>query len=131
MLLDTSGLLSCLDRRDARHHDASALVRAADVRVTHNYVLAELVALTRARNLDRQQCLRFIEDLMQNQDVGLVWVDRKLHERAMRLLAAQLDKQYSLCDAVSFTVMRERGLAVALTTDRHFEQAGFLRLLPE
>jgi predicted nucleic acid-binding protein len=47
----------------------------------------------------------------------------------MALLRRQLDKTYSLCDAVSFLVMREKGLTDALTTDRHFEQAGFRRLL--
>jgi predicted nucleic acid-binding protein len=28
-----------------------------------------------------------------------------------------------------FVVMQQRGLAEALTTDHHFEQAGFIRLL--
>ena len=40
------------------------------------------------------------------------------------------DKTYSLCDAVSFVLMRGRGMTDALTTDRHFEQEGFRRLLP-
>ena len=31
-------------------------------------------------------------------------------------------KPYSLCDAASFVVMRERSIAEALTTDKHFEQ---------
>lgn len=52
-----------------------------------------------------------------------------LHRVAMRLLTTQLDKSYSLCDAISFVVMRERGVTDALSTDRHFEQAGFKRLL--
>jgi len=57
-------------------------------------------------------------------------VDRDLHDRGMGLLTAQLDKTYSLCDAVSFLLMQDRGMIDALTTDRHFEQAGFRRLLP-
>jgi predicted nucleic acid-binding protein len=47
----------------------------------------------------------------------------------MTLLRAQPDKNYSLCDAVSFLLMRTRGIQDALTTDHHFEQAGFRRLL--
>jgi predicted nucleic acid-binding protein len=35
----------------------------------------------------------------------------------------------SLCDAVSFVLMRARGILEALSTDHHFEQEGFLRLL--
>ncbi len=38
----------------------------------------------------------------------------------MDLLTARMDKTYSLCDAVSFILMRERGLSEALTTDKHF-----------
>jgi len=45
------------------------------------------------------------------------------------MLLDRLDKTYSLCDAVSFVLMRERELTEALTTDRHFEQEGFVRLL--
>jgi predicted nucleic acid-binding protein len=52
-----------------------------------------------------------------------------LHDSAMALLQAQLDKTYSLCDAVSFILKRQRGLIEALTTDHHFEQAGFRPLL--
>ena len=47
----------------------------------------------------------------------------------MALLGTQIDKSYSLCDAVSFILMRDCRLIQALTTDRHFEQAGFQRLL--
>jgi uncharacterized protein len=47
----------------------------------------------------------------------------------MQLLVARQDKTYSLCDAVSFVLMRQRSITEALTTDRHFEQEGFIRLL--
>ncbi len=61
--------------------------------------------------------------------IEVVWVTRDLHLAALDLLAARLDKSYSLCDAVSFVLMRERGVGEALTTDRHFEQEGLTRLL--
>jgi predicted nucleic acid-binding protein len=35
----------------------------------------------------------------------------------------------SSCDRVSFVTMRQYGITEALTTDRHFEQEGFVRLL--
>jgi predicted nucleic acid-binding protein len=47
----------------------------------------------------------------------------------MSLLQSRLDKDWSLCDAVSFVLMQQRGVTEALTTDHHFEQAGFVRLL--
>jgi len=36
---------------------------------------------------------------------------------------------HSLCDAVSFILMRQCRIHIALTTDRHFEQEGIRRLL--
>lgn len=47
----------------------------------------------------------------------------------VEFLQARPDKNYSLCDAVSFMVMGQRGMTDALTTDHHFEQEGFTRLL--
>ena len=61
----------------------------------------------------------------------IVWVDEALHRLALDLLRARLDKGWSLCDAVSIVLMRRDGIDDALTTDHHFEQAGFRRLLPQ
>ena len=129
MLLDTSGLLCCLDADDARHADAIKLYDAATRRLTHNYILAEFIALTQARRLPREPSLRFAAAVVADAEVEVVWVDSTLHDAAMRLLESQLDKAYSVCDAVSFLLMQQRGMVEALTTDRHFEQAGFGRLL--
>jgi predicted nucleic acid-binding protein len=56
-------------------------------------------------------------------------VDRALHEEGLELLGGRSDKAYSLCDAVSFVLMKRRGILEAMTTDHHFEQEGFTRKL--
>lgn len=129
MLLDTSGLLCCFDASEARHAQAVALFTNAAVRFTHNYILAEFVALASARHYPREPVLRFVWELA-NSNVLLEWVTPARHQAAMTLLLAQIDKRYSLADAVSFVLMRERRDAEALTTDAHFDQAGLRRLLP-
>ena len=129
MLLDTSGLLCLHNRAEPFHAHACTLYHAACVRLTHSYVLAEFVALANARRLPRLAALTFIVDLLENPDIETVWVGEVLHREAMALLFARQDKTYSLCDAVSFVLMRQRHLTEALTTDRHFEQEGFQRLL--
>jgi predicted nucleic acid-binding protein len=67
--------------------------------------------------------------LLNDSRVEIVWIDEALHQQALELLFARADKTYSLCDAVSFVLMRERNEPEALTTDRHFEQEGLVRLL--
>jgi predicted nucleic acid-binding protein len=129
MLLDTSGLF-CLHHAEERwHEEAREVFDSAGRKLAHSYVLAEFVALANSRGSRRDQALAFAESLIAQPDVSVVWVDRDLHDRGMRLLLTRRDKRYSLADAVSFVLMRERGVAQALTTDHHFEQAGFVRLL--
>jgi len=129
MLLDTSGLLCLHNRAEPFHTHALTLYRAARGRLTHNYVLAEFVALANARRLPRVAALTYVADLVGNPDIETIWVDEALHREATELLRARQDKTYSLCDAVSFVLMRQRHLTEALTTDHHFEQEGLQRLL--
>jgi uncharacterized protein len=129
MLLDTSGLLCLLDQKEKSHQAAREAFQLATEWLTHNYVLAEFIPLATVRGLGRSEVLRFAGRLLANVDVELVWVDEVLHGRAMALLHLRLDKTYSLCDAVSFILMREHDIGEALTTDRHFEQEQFVRLL--
>lgn len=129
MFLDTSGLL-CLLHRGTQHHElAKTAYFEHRIRVTSNYVVAELVALASARGFPRAPVLDFCQGLERTSDVELIWIERTTHDAAMDLLAARQDKAYSLCDATSFVIMRQRRLSQALTTDRHFEQEGFVRLL--
>jgi len=129
MLLDTSGLMCLFDRRDFRHQEALDFYNAAPVRLTHNYVLVEFVALAQARHAPRVEALAFVADLFEDPEVEVIWVDEGIHQRALSLLQERLDKAWSLCDAASFMLMQQRNLIEALTTDHHFEQAGFIKLL--
>ena len=131
MLLDTSGLLCLQHASEVSHLLAKRLFVATSTKLTHSYVLAEYLALVTTRRLPRGQALKFIRHLPEHPDVEVVWVDKALHDRALRLLSARSDKTYSLCDAVSFILMRDRGIQEALTTDRHFVQEGFRRLLDQ
>jgi uncharacterized protein len=128
VLLDTSGLL-CLHHRDEPlHEQATSFFDAAWFKLTHSYVLAEFVALAEARGLPREPALQFIAAVTENPEIEVTWIDEGQH-RTMRFLQRRLDKTYSLCDAVSFLLMREFSITEALTTDGHFEQEGFVRLL--
>lgn len=129
MLLDTSGLLCFLHKDELQHERAVELITTSRTRLTHNYILAELVALALVRGFSRSTVLSYSLELINNSNVQTIWVDEPLHREAIDLLLARQDKTYSLCDAVSFVLMRRQGIIEALTTDKHFEQEGFTRLL--
>lgn len=129
MFLDTSGLMCLFDVRERRHPSAIQHYDAAEIRITHNYVLAEFVALAVARHAPLVQALQFISTIGATSEIKVRWVDQDLHNQALQLLRDRADKLWSLCDAVSFVTMEDESVRTSLTTDHHFEQAGFIRLL--
>ena len=129
MFIDTSGFFSIHSEADKQHAKADEIYNQSWFRLTTSYVLDEFVALASARKLSREKILAFSEEILIDETVEIVWVNKDLHTKAVELLKNRKDKSYSLCDAVSFVVMRERKINEALTTDHHFEQEGFIRLL--
>ncbi|MEO6590337.1 MAG: PIN domain-containing protein, partial [Pyrinomonadaceae bacterium] len=125
----TSGLLCFFDNTDSRHDKAVSFIKSANSLLTTNYVLAEFVPLFQVRKLNRVKALKFVKVITENPLIEIVWIDEISHQKAFTLLESRLDKNCSLCDAVSFVVMREREIIEALTTDKHFEQEGFIKLL--
>ena len=129
MFLDTSGLVCLFDKGERRHHLALSLFDATAGKLTTDYVLAEFVAVCSARKLARQICLEFVIAIHDGDEVMVEHVTEREHRAALELLANRTDKIWSLCDAVSFAKMQKHRLYDAFTTDHHFEQAGFVRLL--
>ncbi len=129
MLVDTSGFLCLLHKDEPEHHAAVTIYDAARACLTHNYILAEFVPLSQVRGLPREKSLTFSESILTDSAIEIIWVDAGLHHKAVELMQVRQDKTYSLCDAVSFVIMRERQITEALTTDKHFSQEGFIRLL--
>ena len=86
MFLDTSGLLNLLYSTEPFQRTAVTHYANAALRLTHNLVLAEFIALAQVRGLARQRCLQFVQDLSVNPGIRLVWVDLTLHGKGLALL---------------------------------------------
>jgi predicted nucleic acid-binding protein len=129
MLVDTSGWLCYFDASDFRNAAAVEFYHTTPSKLTHAFILAEYVALAHVRGMPRQATLQFVANILDNPVVEMMWVTEECYRNALALLQARSDKTYSLCDAISFILMKERGITAALTTDRHFEQEGFRKLL--
>lgn len=129
LFLDTSGWLAALSPRDQYHPVAARLyqqsVSAGAAFVTTNLVVAETHALL-ARGRGASDALRYLDQLYRDPLHEVVWATRDLERRAVdRWLRPFGDQAFSLADAVSFEVMREREVRTAFAFDRHFAIAGF------
>ena len=133
VFIDTSGWASFFIEKDPHHVEALRLMIQWQQQnrriVTTNYVLTELIALFTRERVQRSTALDYVETIRSADWIEIVHIDESLDEKAWQLLEKRLDKEWSLIDAASFVVMQERELPEALTADRHFEQAGFVRLL--
>ena len=104
------------------------LVRHGAGFVTTNLVIAETHQLMLIRDR-RRTGLTFLRGFPAP-GIAIVYSTPDLEARALREWLERFDDQdFSLTDAVSFTVMRDRGIRQALALDRHFAVAGF-ELLP-
>ncbi len=81
--------------------------------------------------IDRNGAALFIRRANTTPNMQVVTVATTLLSRALSLYEARPDKQWSLTDCISFTVMSEEGLQLALTADDHFHQAGFQALMAQ
>jgi len=128
---DTSYYLALVNGSDPRHHRAVELAENLLCRVfVTEYVLVELGSAL-SRGADRQVYLDLLEDLQRDRATTLIPASESLFRQGIALFADRLDKDWSLVDCISIVVMKQWRLQGALTTDRHFAQAGFSALLRE
>lgn len=96
--------------------------------VTTEFVLLEVADALSSPSI-RSKTIGFIESLSQFSTLKIVQIDRTLWLNGWALYKQREDKDWGLTDCISFVVMRQEKLTQAFTSDRHFEQAGFLNLL--
>ena len=132
--IDTSGFYSLLVRGGRMHDQATALMaRAAqhhDRFITTDYVLDESVTLLKARG-HGQLIVPLFEVVDVSTALRIEWTTPERFREVRTFCLRHSDKRWSFTDCLSFVVMRTYGLREALTSDSHFEQAGFRALLKD
>lgn len=129
IFVDTAYFIARANARDALQARAVAWDRSAGRQLlVTEYVLWEVVNHFSSR-ATRSKGHLIVSYVRQSDDYTVVPASPNWFERGMQLHAQRLDKEWSLTDCVSFVVMRDQGLTEALTSDHHFEQAGFGALL--
>lgn len=132
LFLDTSGWLALLHAGDAKHEEADRVWRDLIRRGYHVVLTDWIVAETgngSARSRDRRRFAGAVRATISDPRVELIVVKEELLHRSLEFFGRHQDKFWGLVDCASFIVMQERGITEAFTSDQHFEQAGFTRLL--
>ena len=75
------------------------------------------------------QTVAFIDGLRQLAILQIIPISQKLFVDGWALYNQRPDKEWGLTDCISFVVMTQEKITSAFTSDHHFEQAGFVKLL--
>lgn len=133
LFVDTSGWGHLTDPRQQFAEKAATLYREARAGrgvVTTNHVIAELTALLiNPLRIKGPKRIEILEGIRTSSYIDVVNIDERMEAEAWHLLRNRPDKDWTLVDCSSFVLMRELDITYALTTDHHFEQAGFICLL--
>lgn len=130
--VDAAAWIALLNLRDSLHDKAKLKfhrLRNDNSRlVTTEYVLLELANTLSSPDF-RGKVSVMITGLLESEDVEIIPGDSDLFLAGFDLYNSRPDKGWSLVDCASFVVMQRRKITDAFTSDRHFEQAGFTKLL--
>jgi predicted nucleic acid-binding protein len=134
MFIDTSGWANLYIPSETYHPLSASLFqetrRQKQILFTSNYIIAELIALLDSPfRTPRNQIFTILDSIKSAPFVHLIHITSEIDAAAWHLCKSRPDKRWSLVDCTSFVIMQQLEITTALTTDRHFEQAGFTRLL--
>ncbi len=136
IFFDTWGWIAIAHKNDDHHEKVSEFYKKSILKgcipVTTDYVLAETITLLTAKT-EPKGTIIFIDNILDAAKKNIIILERIDAGRWERTW--QLNKKYadkpaiSFFDLSSFVVMKELRITEVLTNDRHFEHAGFKRVM--
>lgn len=132
VLVDTAAWIALVNTRDELHNRAELTMselRSRNVAlVTTEFVLLE-VANALCTSAWRAKGVKLIDGFRSLSNLRITPADTMLLAEAWALYRSRPDKEWSLTDCTSIVVMQKEGIEQVFTSDHHFEQAGFAKLL--
>ena len=132
VFVDTAAWLALLNIDDIWHQQAKQirleLVKQNYIFITTEFILLEVVDALCYPGL-RNNTAKFLQNIYQLKSTKIVALSQDLLQSGLSLYEQRLDKDWGLTDCISFVVMQREQIQEAFTSDKDFEQAGFIRLL--
>lgn len=132
VFIDTSYVYALINPNDQWHSNAidwqKKVTPQQDQLITSEFVMAEIADGLSSISF-RKAASRSIRLFQADPYIEIIPASSSLFERALELFENRDDKSWGLTDCTSFVIMQEYEVIDALTTDEHFQQAGFNPLL--
>jgi predicted nucleic acid-binding protein len=132
IFVDTAAWIALFNRRDALHHQTRQLMdefrQQNIILVSTEFLLLE-VADAFSNPAIRGLTVEYINRLRRWKNLQIIPVSQSLLAEGWQLYSQRSDKDWGLTDCISFVVMRQENITEAFTSDHHFQQAGFVKLL--
>ncbi|MCY7346208.1 MAG: type II toxin-antitoxin system VapC family toxin [Pyrinomonadaceae bacterium] len=129
---DSSGWLGLVNTTDSVHQKATQIYDSKYAEgynfITHQGILLEVGNSLSGLRL-RQSAVGLKNKLEKSQRVEIRQLDNELYKAGWKLYAERTDKNWGIVDCISFVLMERLNIREAFTADRHFEQAGYIKLL--
>jgi predicted nucleic acid-binding protein len=74
--------------------------------------------------------VELLDHLREDHQTTILPASPDLFQQGFSLFSHRADKDWSMTDCISFSLMKERGIHEAFAADQHFEQAGYRILMP-
>jgi hypothetical protein len=128
LFIDAGAWFAILEPSDNHHHEAvelfPRLLKKYQVFVTTNLVIAEAYILIRKR-MGHAVAMQYLNETHNSARLVRIPSNEELELQAEVILRQYDDQTFSYADAVSFAVMKQRGITDVFTYDDHFRVMGF------
>lgn len=134
VFVDTVAWLALINTSDELHEPArrtmEQLRSQRALLTTTEFILLEVADALCASSV-RERTIQFLDGLRRLPVLTILPVSEDLLTAGWELYRWRKDKSWGLTDCISFSVMTERHLTLAFTSDHHFSQAGFAKMLTQ
>jgi len=130
--VDTAAFLALANRRDALRQQAKEvrdlIAREGRIVLTTEWVLAEFLNAMQ-RPPARTLAVQMVEQLRQSRRTKILPASTEGWQKGYDLYKSRPDKAWSLVDCISMRICQEWSIRDVFTSDRNFEQAGYVTLM--
>lgn len=130
--LDTAFAIALISPKDVFHEKALELAKQVEkskTRLVTTRAIVVEIGNALSKESTRKSAVELIDSIEGDETITIVPVSDEIYNNAFKMFRSRLDKEWGLTDCISFVVMKQQGITSALTTDQHFQQAGFVALM--